>query len=803
MTRWATLIPRMGGAALLVAAVAFDPAAAAAPRGPAGPSVLARASPEAASTASAAPGLVSGSDSITVLGQSEWVESSGDFRLQLAIRAHDAGTEQLVVEANGRLRTRTAFDDALAGHYDTSAVYQPPAVPLSSLAQDQNGGVDVNIPVNQTSGTGDLPEFSALGDSGVFPVEIFLVNAAGVPQGQAVTTFLVFAAGTAKQTGLPSLSVAVVLPVHAAPAVDRKGALTAVPAAASSALSGLVSALAYYPDVPISLAVTPQTLDALGSGSTTDKSTLGELASLARDGPDLVLPATYASVSLSGMVASGLTGELSQQIQTGSSGLAAGLLGAPPSPATWVVDQALDQPTLDALRASGAKRLIVPASELSPLPSGYQQFTFAYPSTLTGAGAPLPVYGADSRLTADFTSPGGPALAASQLLAEMAMIQLETPGYTRGVAVLPPEGWDADPVFVRTLLAGLNGDPLLRAVTASQLFSVPAPAPPVDRTLGSGATALGPASVPASTPAATISPEVAASQATEQLTKVAGTVQNDRRNLQGLASMLVGSAPATVRLGALDRQLLTAESTDVAAADRAALLKVVNDQTSRMLSGISLPAASITLTSTKGQIPLTVLADPGLRATVQLRLSSQRLIFRPFSPHCQIPLPTVENCTISLTAQNTTLKVPVETRSSGVFPLNVALWSPDGSVRLVGHRLTVRSTAVSGVGIVLIVLAVLSLAVWWGRDLHHGRRARQLVPAPVDEGTGDGSAGDGSAGDGSAGGDDHDPSPAAGSPIPAASRGPAHFRARQPAGTRPAADRPVARHFRSPPEPPV
>jgi hypothetical protein len=166
-------------------------------------------------------------------------------------------------------------------------------------------------------------------------------------------------------------------------------------------------------------------------------------------------------------------------------------------------------------------------------------------------------------------------------------------------------------------------------------------------------------------------------------------------------------------------------------------------------------------------------------------------------------LPTVENCTISLTAQNTTLKVPVETRSSGVFPLNVALWSPDGSVRLVGHRLTVRSTAVSGVGIVLIVLAVLSLAVWWGRDLHHGRRARQLVPAPVDEGTGDGSAGDGSAGDGSAGGDDHDPSPAAGSPIPAASRGPAHFRARQPAGTRPAADRPVARHFRSPPEPPV
>lgn len=95
-----------------------------------------------------------------------------------------------------------------------------------------------------------------------------------------------------------------------------------------------------------------------------------------------------------------------------------------------------------------------------------------------------------------------------------------------------------------------------------------------------------------------------------------------------------------------------------------------------------------------------------------------------------MPTPTSEVCVLTLSSQNTTLKVPVETRSSGVFPLDVSLVTPDGSVVLAHDRDTVRSTAVSGVGIVLIVLAAVSLAIWWARDLRHGRRARRLVPAP-------------------------------------------------------------------------
>ncbi len=90
-------------------------------------------------------------------------------------------------------------------------------------------------------------------------------------------------------------------------------------------------------------------------------------------------------------------------------------------------------------------------------------------------------------------------------------------------------------------------------------------------------------------------------------------------------------------------------------------------------------------------------------------------------------------CDLTLTTKNTTFKVPVETRSSGVFPLEVSVWTPDGSQLIAQARETVRSTAVSGVGVILIVLAIVSLGIWWVRDMRHGRRARQLVPAPEEE----------------------------------------------------------------------
>jgi hypothetical protein len=516
-----------------------------------------------------------------------------------------------------------------------------------------------------------------------------------------------------------------------------------------------------------------------------------------------------------------------------------------------VINGSLDNTTLRTLEAGGAKQFIMPDAQLSALPAVARQTTFALPTQLAGSGTRTVVYGADAGLTADFSNPGGPVLAASQLLAEMAMIQLETPGLTRGVAVLPPTDWSESATFLQTLLTGLQGHPLLNPVTASGIFTA-VPVFPLERSLlahpasgatepggqgtaapagslasgspSNGSTAVGSSatgssatgSTPAgstptgSTPAgSTLAGSTANKAATNgrtatggarlglagidpAITSAGGTagpapaqptqpvptvgpgstrsfatvvsgVTGDigtelgpdipailaaRRGLAGMVAVLPQEAKRVV---VLDKDLLTAESSDLTENQRQGLLTQIQSAITKVTSLITLPrSSSITLTSTRGSIPLTVLSTSSLHARVELRLSSERLIFQHFSPpdgRCMAPTSTSEVCDLTLTTHNTTLKVPVEARTSGVFPVQVSLWTPDGSQLIAQTRDTVRSTAVSGVGVVLILVAIISLAIWWIRDLRHGRRARRLVPAPPDEvlsldelGVGDGEA---------------------------------------------------------------
>jgi hypothetical protein len=744
-----------------------------------------------------------------VLGQSPWVVSGQNFQLRLQVNAGDPVSDKLSVQAFSRLTTRSDFDNALAGRVPGSGRYSQLAQ-VSQLPADPGGGVDLNIPVNpsQPVPAGSLPAFNAVGASGVFPLQVTLYDANGVQLGKPLTTFLVYAAGDPSATGFPRLSVAVVVPIKASPNVGAQGQLDPVSAGDSSRLSKLAGALGGHADVAVSLAVSPQTLDALASGSSDDRATLTGIASLARSS-DQVLPQPYAPVSFNDMFAAGLGSEVGQQVAAGEATLGK-VFGLQPGTGSWVLNGPVDQATLGALSGFGMSRLVVPDADLSPLPLSTRQTTFAFPTKLTPpdkGGAALNVYASDPGLAADFTSNGGSVLAATRLLAELSMIQVETPGVTRGVAVVPPARWNADTGFVETLLAGLSGHPLLQSVTVSGLFQQAKSSSQVQRSLsnpissgtggsggsssggsggsggsgsgsgsagvsggppsggvsgsgngsgGNGSSASAPGSV-ASGPGSTSSAAgsggsgTSASQSSGSSAQPGGTpsvlgsglppgdaasIRAQRRAVDALQALLPGDQPAVSSLvAAVQAQLLVAESNEVLEPQRKALIAAVSRETTRQLGSVTLPASSsITLTATRGQIPLTILAAGGAHARVELRLSSQRLIFRPFDPgngHCDVPTPTSEICQLVLAGQNTTLKVPVETRSSGVFPLDVSLWTPGGAQRLAINRDTVRSTAVSNVGVILIVLAVASLAIWWGRDLRHGRRARKLVPPPV------------------------------------------------------------------------
>jgi hypothetical protein len=170
----------------------------------------------------------------------------------------------------------------------------------------------------------------------------------------------------------------------------------------------------------------------------------------------------------------------------------------------------------------------------------------------------------------------------------------------------------------------------------------------------------------------------------------------------------------------LEDRLLVSESSEVRGTKaRQSYLTAVENGISDHLKAIEMPSGrSITLTARRGQIPVTFQNRTGSPAKVVVTVQSDKLEF-----------PDGATRSLELTRRNTTERFAVVARTSGAFPLRITLVSPDGNLLIGRGRLTVRSTVASRVSLAVSVGALLFLAVWWGRHILRGRRARRLVPA--------------------------------------------------------------------------
>jgi hypothetical protein len=197
------------------------------------------------------------------------------------------------------------------------------------------------------------------------------------------------------------------------------------------------------------------------------------------------------------------------------------------------------------------------------------------------------------------------------------------------------------------------------------------------------------------------------------------SIRATRHRLDAFGSMIEqdNQAAADVFDG-LESGLLVAESSDIRGRQHGVALDAVDKGIDRQLKMVHMPTArSVRLTARKGDIPITVLSDAPYPLHVVLVVDrSDKLRFTtPEMP--------------PLSRRATVVPLGVEARTSGSFPLKVAIESPSEGLTISQTHFTVRSTAASGVGIVLSAGAGLFLIVWWVRNLRHGRRARQLVPA--------------------------------------------------------------------------
>jgi hypothetical protein len=640
-----------------------------------------------------------GGPPLVLVSQTPWVTADQPwFNLALDVSSAEEPASGLQVNLTfyGRVTSRSQLQQAISGTPTGTPLRRMPPIPVAAAAA--GGGLTTSICATVLPDSGASPPSTGQGVcatgaptltlgcspaadecGGVYPVSVALVRQGSSTSLARFTTFLTYQQPSAVSPTGGALRVAVVLPVSAGGVTTMAGELTK------------------RPDVATTLAVNPLTVSIIQA--TRSRAGLHALDQVAALSGDQVIDQSYVPIDVAALSEAGIGNEIRAQVERGDDVLRS--TGLRPGGGPWV-DTASTFSQGDAgnlasgLRVAGSSQAVLSDSDLAP--DNASQYTFAQPFTLDlGHGSTIPALAADSALSARFTAtPGNPALAAEQLLAGLSFVHFEDTFLRspRGVVVCPPPGWHPSAAFMEALLAGLSGNAALSPVTLDQLFTqVPVGGGPGDREPAVRQLQAGPAA--------------------RGITRsAADRIALDRQEL-GSFALAVAGHPAN--LTTLGDTLLTTEARGLSAAGRnsalSAYAKAFEGTTGQVTLGTE---QTVTFTSQRAAIPVTVLSSAPYPVTVVVTLSSDKFTF-----------PDGNTQRLTLIHPTTSVRVTAQARTSGDrLPIEVTLHTPDGQVLIAHTVLTVHSTEISFVGVALTALAGAVLLVWWVRTWRRSRRAR-------------------------------------------------------------------------------
>lgn len=622
---------------------------------------------------SATPTPAPAGSTIRLVSQSGWVDAH-DPVFDLQVRVSGATPPEqftVVVDVLTRVATRSELDRSFADGYQS--YFQQGGVvssPLPALNPDASGAVDMRIPVSSLR----------LFRSGVYPVSVELRSRSATVA--RMVTHILYRTDPVRGE---RLAVAWIVPIHSPPTRPGTPRLSREQ---DARLTTLANALSVHARLPLTLAPTPDTIDALDASDPAVVSRIGRSV-VGRE----ILASTWVPTPLPAMLAAGLNDQLSLSLTRGTDTVGS-RLGTSITSATWLVDGVVDQDALAFVRGARFDRVVLPEADLDPVPF---KFTLAQPFEVAGRDrTQLRAAAADSGLAAHFNDQADQVLAAHQLLADLDQIYEDAPASRRGVVLATPRTWSIDGAFLDAFMTGLETAPVLSGVTVAQYFAAVPPVlergQPLERNL-------------------VVNEEAVRAVANGLL---ASDQRSTRDQLEALASAL---PPDTPVYPLLDRVLLDVSSSDLSPPDRRQRLDAVAAGIRAETRLVQLPPArTITLTERKGRLPVVIVSQSDEPIRVLLRVDSDKLRF---------PLAgTARSATFTedLKKGRNLVDLLVEARTSGAFPLHITVLSPKGGLVIQQTTFTVQSTALSGVGVILSGGAAAFLTLWWGR---HAWRARK------------------------------------------------------------------------------
>jgi hypothetical protein len=620
-----------------------------------------------------------GAPRLQLVDQTTTVAPDGDFTV-FAIAEGAADATDFAVDIYDRVPEGEAIGPV--PDRDPEATFGPAPVNPPDASGDRSLGFTIQL-YRDGEPNPDPQWGHQIDEPGVYPVRIRLRDGDG---SIAVLMTTLLRLPEPDQQVTPA-SAAVLVDVHRPPPTDPEVRRTGGEADASllRTLPPVLAALDERPELPATFSATPDTIERMAADPEAAE-VLGALRTTLDGSQRTVLDASYVDLDLASMVANGLADELEAQTDAGTRTLRE--LLEPPPTRTWRLRDRLDGAALDALDRMDVVGLIVPGDALATAA------TPASPVGLAAGSGPLIAAPTSDALTVGLAAPDDPVLDAHRILARLAA---EPAG--RAVVAVDPDTSpdDALPVLFDALAVG---SPFFTATTVDRLLDV------------------------VEAPDAPLSPVVP-----RDLERYPQALATARSALSSYTSM-VPEEP--VRTEPFEQTLLISAARDLSPEEATDDARAVTQALAVPFDAISTPPRdTVTLAARDATFPITVESDLDYPVRVIIELQS--------SDRVQFPNDRFEQ---TLQPGRQVIDVRVRTRTTGDTPVLIRVRTPDDGVLLSESRYSIRSTAVSGVGVLLTVGAAAFLALWWGRHWHRNRgtarHARPRRRRRSNDGDGDG-----------------------------------------------------------------
>ena len=673
---------------------------------------------------------------LTLIDQSPWVAPVGTFDLRVGAGAVPADA-QIVARIYVPISTQAQLDRAAKGQSLGQRV-ESVTVPAEAVSRAPDGSLMLSYPMvasGARSPTGFL-----LANPGVYPFSLELVDAHGDTTGQLFTQLIrlpAAASGSTVGTGSSAatastaapLSVALVAP-FGAPVAHRPDRAATLSPAVLGALNNEADILSQYPSVAVSVTAVPETVDTLADH---DRTTGTHLVSGLRAavGHRSILAGPYVPVDSGAWVAHGLSSGYDDQLQIGDQALAQ--LGGAVTDAAAVVDPTATPESLSRLLAHAVQVVVVPSDRLAA--SGTRAASAVGPLTQwfdlsASDGTHVSAVPAAADLAATLAAGSDPVLAAHHVLSALALVSLDHSGSQacirqpgqpcrRGVAVeLPASPGPTAPALSALLgalsapTAGGAATPLVQAVSVTDFTATVDPSSASDRTTTDGTHTLRHLDT---------RPVAGLDDYPTHFRATTADIDSFRTMTAGPGGRPLASTDAGKALdlaASWQQQALASGSDQLTLVEANSWLSGIDADVGAQLSQVTaLGQQTVTLTSASGKIPFSISNALDYPVRVLLDFQSPKLHFVNGNQQ-----------TVTIPAgQPAHLTIPVTVRASGAFPMQVTITSPDHRLPIAHTRFDVRSTAISGIGLMLTVAAGLFLALWWARNARNTRRRRSLV----------------------------------------------------------------------------